>query len=68
MNNITEESKSNVTPRLENDVHKPEPELIKTPNVNGEIVSEEGIQIEAQTVNSKYKLGSENRDSGRDDK
>ena len=44
-NNITEESKSNVTPRLESDQPKPAPDLIKSP-APGEIVSEEGIQIE----------------------
>ena len=61
MNQVTEESKSNVTPRLENDVHKPAPDLIKSPN--GEIISEDGIQVEAQTVNSKYKLGSEQNEN-----
>ena len=72
MNNITEESKSNVTPRLETDqVHKPAPDLIKSPAA-GEIVSEEGIQIEPQTVNEKYKFSSselaENGGSGVFDK
>ena len=46
MNNITEESKSNVTPRIESDqAHKPAPDLIKSPAA-GEIVSEDAIQVE----------------------
>ena len=49
---------ANATPRLENQASKPTQDLINKPQGN-DVLSEDGIQIEAQTVNSKYKFGSD---------
>lgn len=63
MNKSDQESdESGTTPKMEvsGEHSKPTPRNIKnSEQKSNDVISEDGIQIEAQTVNSKYKFGSD---------